>query len=55
MARQNYNPNIHCNVPQCRFNCHGENCCTLSEIDVQQEAKEVSSEHSTCCHSFECK
>ena len=53
MIRQEHNPQIHCNVAQCRFNCKSEDCCSLSEIDVQQEARQVSSEHSTCCHSFE--
>ena len=55
MAKQDFNPHIRCNVAQCRFNCKSEDCCSLTEIDVQQEAKQVASEHSTCCHSFECK
>lgn len=52
---QHYNPNIACNVKDCRYNSRKEECCTLSQIDVQQEGKDVMSEHSTCCHSFELK
>ncbi|MDR1927695.1 MAG: DUF1540 domain-containing protein [Oscillospiraceae bacterium] len=52
---QNQNPNISCNVAQCRFNCKSEQCCSLNQIDVLQETKNASSEHATCCHSFQCK
>jgi len=52
---QKYNPNIGCNVQQCRYNNKSEERCTLSQIDVQQEAEDAVSEHGTCCHSFECK
>ena len=55
MAQQQYNPNIGCNVQQCRFLCKSESCCSLDQIDVHQEAKNVTSEHNTCCHSFEMK
>ena len=55
MPQPNYNPNIGCNVSDCRYNDKSEDCCTLSQIDVCQEAKNVTSEHGTCCHSFECK
>ena len=52
---QEYNPNISCNVADCRYNCKSEACCTLDQIDVHQESKHTTSEHSTCCHSFECR
>ena len=54
-SQQNYNPNISCNVHDCRFNCKNAECCSLTQIDVHQEDKNVTSEHSTCCHSFESK
>jgi len=50
-----YNPNITCNVSDCRYNDKSEGCCTLNQINVHQEQKNVTSEHGTCCHSFECK
>ena len=53
--KKNYNPNITCNVNDCRYNDKSEDCCTLSQIDICQEQKHVTSEHGTCCHSFECK
>jgi len=53
--QQKYNPNIGCNVQQCRYNNKSEERCTLSQIDVQQESEDAVSEHGTCCHSFECK
>ena len=53
--KKNYNPNIACNVSDCRYNDKSEDCCTLTQIDVCQEQKNVTSEHGTCRHSFECK
>jgi len=55
MPKQNYNPNINCNVADCRYNDKSEKCCTLTQICVQHEQKNVTSEHGTCCHSFECR
>ena len=55
MAQQQHNPHIGCNVEQCRYNCRSEDHCTLEQIHVYQEAKNVVSEHNTCCHSFELK
>ncbi|MDR1465628.1 MAG: DUF1540 domain-containing protein [Oscillospiraceae bacterium] len=52
---QNKNTNIGCNVAQCRYNCKADQCCSLNQIDVVQEAKNANSEHATCCHSFECR
>ena len=53
--KQEYNPSIGCNVSDCRYNCKSEDRCTLTQIDVHQEDSEVTSEHNTCCHSFEMK
>jgi|GEM_PF-1697777 len=50
-----YNPNITCNVGDCRYNHNSSSCCTLNQICVNCEQKHVTSEHGTCCHSFECK
>jgi len=55
VAQQKYNPHIGCNVQQCRHLNKSEDRCSLEEIDVHQEAKNVTSEHNTCCHSFELK
>ena len=52
---QSHNPNIGCNVRQCRYNSRASDCCTLAQIDVMQESEEAKSEHGTCCHSFECR
>jgi len=55
VAQQKYNPHIGCNVQQCRHLNKSEDRCSLEEIAVHQEAKNVTSEHNTCCHSFELK
>ncbi|MDR3314139.1 MAG: DUF1540 domain-containing protein [Oscillospiraceae bacterium] len=56
MAQQQpTNPNIGCNVSECRYNCKGDQCCSLGQIEIVQENKKANSEHATCCHSFECK
>ena len=56
MEQQKYNPNIGCNVTQCRYQCTPQGCCSLDQIDVHQEAQNVAAtEHNTCCHSFECR
>ena len=55
VAQQKFNPNIGCNVQQCRYLCKSEDRCSLDQIDVHQEARNVTSEHNTCCHSFELK
>ncbi|MCL2195102.1 MAG: DUF1540 domain-containing protein [Oscillospiraceae bacterium] len=55
MSNQKYNPNITCNVADCRYNHNASSCCTLNQICVNCEQKNVTSEHGTCCHSFECK
>ncbi|MDR1734590.1 MAG: DUF1540 domain-containing protein [Oscillospiraceae bacterium] len=49
------NENISCNVSQCRYNSRLHKCCTLQQVDILAEAKEASTEHHTCCHSFEAK
>jgi hypothetical protein len=49
------NPNIGCNVDDCRYHCKGEQCCSLHQIEVLQENEKATSEHATCCHSFACK
>jgi len=53
--QHSFNPNIGCNVRQCKYNSKAANCCTLPQIDVMQENEDPVSEHGTCCHSFECK
>lgn len=55
MQPKKFNPHIGCNVQQCRYLCKSEGCCSLDQIDVYQEEKNATSEHNTCCHSFELK
>ncbi|MCL2106334.1 MAG: DUF1540 domain-containing protein [Oscillospiraceae bacterium] len=54
-AQKKENHSIGCNVTDCRYNCRMEACCSLDQIDVKKETQNATSEHSTCCHSFECK
>jgi hypothetical protein len=49
------NMSIGCNVSQCRYNVKSDQCCSLNQIDILAETKEASTEHHTCCHSFEVK
>ncbi len=53
MDRKTANPNIGCNVTQCRYHCGDKKYCSLEGINVSKQNATAKNKRETICDSFE--
>lgn len=53
MDKKNVNPNICCNVTQCKHHCGEKQYCSLDGITVSKQNASAQTKRETVCNSFE--
>ena len=53
MDKKSVNPNIGCNVTQCKYHCGESQNCSLDGITVSKQTSNANTKKETICNSFE--